>query len=148
MEFLPRAARLADPVHARFVEAAPAPAHPVDAVLAGAGVAAALAGPSNAALARAAIVLAALRGADLTDRVAERPARARLAAEAMVAIAGIRAQAGDAGLARVTDAHARSTGATSETLGVVAGALTDAADAGLALDRTAGTAGAVHANLA
>ena len=105
-------------------------------------------GSAHTTLAGAARVQAALRRAGLTDRIAERPAGTRLAAQALAAIAGIRADPGDTGLARGAEARAGSIGAAGQALGVVACALADAGHAGLALGRVAGTAGPIHASLA
>src|SRR5438093_4329034 len=146
--FLPRAGRLAATAHARLAGITPASAHPVDAVLARVRIAQTVTGSARTALARAACVPTALRRAGLTDRIAERPAGAGLAGQALTAIAVIHADAGKTGLARVTGAHAGSTNAAGKTLGVVAGALTDPGHAGLAQGRGAGTAGSVHTRLA
>src|SRR5213594_1283422 len=146
--FLPRDGGLADSVHARLAGITPASAHPVDAVLASVRTAQTVTGTARTALARPAVVKAALRRAGLTDRVAERPAGARLAGQALTAIAVIRAGAGKTGLARGTGAHAGSTHAAGKTLGVVAGALADSGHAGLAQGRIAGTAASVHTRLA
>jgi len=146
--FLPRAGRLADTVHARLAGITPASAHPVDAVLASVRTAQTVTGSARTALAGSTVVDAALRRAGLTDRVAERPAGARLAGQALTAIAVIRADAGETGLARGTGTHAGSTHAAGKTLSVVAGALADSGHAGLAQGRIAGTAASVHTRLA
>src|SRR5207245_6285466 len=121
----PRAERLAGAAHAGLAGSAPAPAHPVDAVLAVVRIAPAVAGPVHAALAWTARVGAALGGAGLTDRVAERLAGAGLAAQAMRAIAGVHADPAETALARGAGAGSGPVGAGREAQVAVARALAD-----------------------
>src|SRR5436309_3290932 len=143
----PRTGRLADSARAGLGGSAPAPAHPVNAVLAVVRIAPAVAGTVHAALAGTAGVGAALGGAGLTDRVAERLAGAGLAAQALGAVAGVHADPAETALARGAGAGARSVDATRLAQAAVARALADTGGAGLALAGVAGTAGAVQACL-
>jgi len=106
-----------------------------------------VAGTADAALAGTARVRAALGGAGLTDRVAERLAGAGLAAQALGAVAGVHADPAETALARGAGAGARSVGAARQAQAVVARALADTGGADLALAGVARAAGAVQACL-
>src|SRR5262245_14706482 len=112
----------ADAGHAALARVAPAAAHAVDADLAGVRVTAAVAGSVHAALARTARVGAPLRRAGLTDGVAERSAGARLAAQALAAVAGVQAGPGETCLAHGAGGRAGAVAGAGETLSAVAGA--------------------------